>query len=249
VLPLCWLILYKPPENASEAHAFPRTLLCTVTVLQTLYAYPIAGSQYGFIQVVPIIVAMICLGDFVLWRRNKLPVIPPLLVRAVAAMLLLCVPASYLAVARSERARYDALPSLGIRGADRVHLRAFQVRDYRWLVQNLNDHCDVFVGLPGLPSLHIWTGKDPVAGLEMDDWMLTASNEKQIVASVIVAKHPNACEIYNPELVDFWNRDHRNLDSLPLVRYLHENFKVVGTTGQFSLLIRNERNLTLVPTP
>src|SRR5437660_8869514 len=32
VLPLCWLILYKPPENPSDAHAFPTTFLWTVTV-------------------------------------------------------------------------------------------------------------------------------------------------------------------------------------------------------------------------
>jgi hypothetical protein len=243
VPPFCWLVLYGGSENKNEAHAFPRTLLCTVTVMQMLYAYPIAGSQLSFIQVLPIIVGMICLGDFLLWQQKRLPAIRAPFVLAATSVLLICVAASYLAIARSERADYDALPSLDISGAGRVHLQASQGQDYRWLVQTLNDHCDVFVGLPELPSLHIWTGKDPLEGMDIDDWMLSSTNEQQIDASTVLSEHPNACEIYNPDIVDFWNRTHRNLDGLPLVRYLHENFKVVGQTGRFFFLIRNERNL------
>jgi hypothetical protein len=160
-------------------------------------------------------------------------------------MLLLWVAGSYLVIARSERRFYDSLPSLQLRGAGRIHLYPAQARDYPWLVQNLNDHCDIFLSFPELPSLHIWTGKDPLARLEFDDWMLGASNEQQIAASAVLSQHANPCAIYNPDLVAFWNRTHQNLDSLPLVRYLHENFKVVGATGQFYFLVRNERNLNI----
>jgi hypothetical protein len=245
VLPFCWLVLYDHPEDASSSNTFPRTILCTVTVLQTLYAYPAPGSQMSFIQVLPIIVAMTWLGDLLRWQQQRLSTIPPVLVRAATTLLLLWVAGSYLVIARSERKFYDSLPALQLRGAGRIHLYPVQARDYLWLVQNLNDHCDIFMGFPEVPSLHIWTGIDPLAGLEFDDWMLVASNEQQIAASTVLSQHPNACAIYNPDLVDFWNRTHQNLDSLPLVRYLHENFKVVGTTGQFYFLVRNERNLNV----
>jgi hypothetical protein len=248
VPPFCWLALYGRPEDGSESDAFPRTLLCAVTVLQTLYAYPIAGSQRSFILVLPIILIMVCLGDFLLWQQKKLPIIPPSLIRAVTPMLLLCVAASYLAIISSERKGYFSLPSLQLRGAGRIHLNQTQARDYRWLVRNLDDHCDVFVGLPELPSLHLWTGKDPLAGLEVDNWMLTASNEQQIAASTVLSEHPNACAIRNPDLVGFWTRTNQNLGPPPLARYLHENFKVVGSTGQFSFLVRNERNLNIAST-
>ena len=245
VVPFCWLILYRDRDSASEANTFPRALLCAVTVLQTLYAYPIAGSQLSFIQVLPIIIVMTCLGDLLQWQQKRLSVIPPMLLRAAALMLLLWVAASYLVIARSERKFYDSLPSLELRGAERIHLYPEQVQDYRWLVQNLNDHCDTFMGFPELPSLHIWTGKDPLPGLELDDWILIVSGERQVAASAALSGHPNACAIYNPDLVGFWNRTHQDLNSLPLVRYLHQNFKVVGATGQFNLLVRNERELDI----
>jgi hypothetical protein len=245
VLPFCWLVLYGHSEDASASNTFPRTILCTVTVLQTLYTYPAPGSQMSFIQVLPIIVAMTWLGDLLRWQQQRLSTIPPVLVRAATAMLLLWVAGSYLVIARRERKFYDSLPALRLRGAERIHLYPAQARDYPWLVQNLNDHCDIFMGFPEFPSLHIWTGKDPLAGLEFDDWMFSSSNEQQIAASAVLSQHPNACAIYNPAIVDFWNRTHQNLDSLPLVRYLHENFKVVGATGQFYFLVRNDRDLNI----
>jgi hypothetical protein len=115
----------------------------------------------------------------------------------------------------------------------------------RWLVKNLNDHCDIFVAFPELPRLHIGTGKDTWRGLDVDDWMLSASNEEQTGASTVLSQHSNACEVYNPDLVNLWNVSHKNWDSLPQVRYLRENFKAVDTTGQFTLLVRNDRNLDI----
>jgi hypothetical protein len=57
--------------------------------------------------------------------------------------------------------------------------------------------------------------------------------------------HPRACAIYNPQLVAFWNRSNRDMNTLPLARYLHENFKVVGSLDDFSLLVRNDREIEL----
>jgi hypothetical protein len=245
VLPFCWLVLYGPADTASVSATFPRTLLCILTILQALYAYPIAGSQLSFIQVLPIIVVMTCLGDLLLWQQERLSVVRPLLIRAAALVLLLWVVASYFSVARSDREFYYSRPPLQLRGAGRIHLYPAQARDYSWLVQNLNDHCDLFVSFPELPSLHIWTEKDPLPGLGVDAWMLASSDEQQIAAAEVLSQHPNACAIYDPDLVAFWNPAHQNLDSLPLVRYLHENFKVVGATGQFYFLVRNERDLDI----
>ncbi len=245
VLPFCWLVLYGRPGNGGDQQTFPRTLLCLVAVLQTLYAYPVAGSQRSFILVLPIIVVIICLGDLSLWQHKRLSVVSPLLIRTATSVLLLCVVISYLVIAGNERQDYDSLPSLQLPGAGRIHLQPSQARDYRWLVQNLDDHCDIFMGLPELPSLHIWTGKDPLRGLEMDAWILTASNEQQAAASVALSEHPDACAIYNPALTNFWNRTKLNLASFPVVRYLRENFKVAGSSGQFYLLVRNERDLKI----
>jgi hypothetical protein len=247
--PLCWMVLFGHPEKDSGPYAFPRTLLCTVTVLQMLYAYPIAGSQFHLVQTLPVIVAMICLGDVLAWQQKRLRTLNPVILRTTAATLLLCVVASYIVIARSERKDYDSLPSLQLPGSGRIHLPEVQAQDYRWLVRQLDDHCDVFVGFPEVPSLHLWTKKDPLDGMQMNDWMLYASGPQQMAVSAALSEHPNACEIYNPTLVDFWNRSHQDLEPLPLVRYLHKNFKIVGASGQFSFLVRNERDLTLASDP
>ena len=245
VLPFCWLVLIKPAEGDASPGDFPRALLCTATILQALYAYPIAGSQLGFIQVLPIVVATTLCGDLLRERQQSFRLVPRWLPGAAKAMLLFIIAAAYLTTAGLERNFYNALPALQLPGAGRIHLYPVQARQYSWLVQNLNDHCDIFVGLPEVPSLHIWTGNNPVAGLEIDDWIFSASDQAQNTASAILSQHPGACAIYNPDLVEFWNRKHFDLNSLPLVQYIHENFKVVGGIGSFYLLARNERHLDI----
>jgi len=246
--PFCWLVLYGPPDRGSRPHAFPRTLLCIVTVLQTLYAYPIAGSQFQFVQVLPVIVAMICWSDYLAWQQKRMRSFSPILMGAAIPVLLICVATSYIAIGRIARKDYDSLPSLQLPGSDRIHVQEAEAQDYRWLVRELDDHCDVFVGLPEVPSLHIWTGKDPLEGMEMDDWMLDDSDQQQLAVSSVLSGHPNACAIYNPDLVRFWDPKGEMEPASPLVRYLFANLKVVGRTGKFFFLVRNERNLTVVST-
>lgn len=246
VVPFCWLILYTPPDSQLGVNDFARTLLCVLTILQTLYAYPVAGSQIEFIQVLPYLVVLVCLYDFALWLQKRAPAMPKFLVQVCALTVLFFVVGRYVAMAAHERQQYHAMPSLQLPGATRIHLPEAQAQDYRWLVDQLNAHCDVFIGFPEFPSLHLWTGSEPLDGMDMDDWMLSISEKQQTAAAAVLSQHPNACMVYNPAILVFWNRPPRaDLFSLPLVRYLHQNFKVVGTTGQFSLLVRNQRDLDL----
>ena len=157
---------------------------------------------------------MICFGDLLLWQQQRLSTIPPMLVRAATTILLLWVAGSYLVIARSERKFYDSLPALQLRGAGRIHLYPAQSRDYPWLVRNLNDHCDIFMRFPEFPSLHIWTGKDPLAGLEFDDWMLVASNEQQIAASAVLSQQANDCAIERSDRASKPAKSGRGQDSI-----------------------------------
>lgn len=187
--------------------------MCSVTVMQTLYAYPIAGSQSGFISIPLIIVVIVCLGDFFVWYESRRPIAPSPILRVALALMLFCVPAYYLLTTEAHRKTYDLLVPLGLPGAERIHVPATQARYYHWLVQNIEANCDIFFGMPELPSLHIWTGIAPPAGLATDDWI------------------------------------HQNMDTLPLARYLHENFKVVGSLDDFSLLVRNDRQIVNISLP
>jgi hypothetical protein len=210
-----------------------------------LYAYPIAGAQVWFAEVLPGIVMIVCLSDSLPWLGKRLGRDHAVALRALGPIALVSAAVFYLVLARSARNAYNALPSLQLPGSSRVHLQDEQAQDYRWLVRQLDSYCDVFVGLPEVPSLHIWTGKDPVSGTDMSNWMMVMSEEQELGASTVLSEHPNACAVYNQELVDFWNQPRRDLSSLPLLRYLFQNFKVVGRAGKFSLLVRSDRNLSV----
>ena len=247
----CVSVLLASPVSTfrrRQGRSFSSTCICTVAVLQTLYAYPVAGSQFAFAQVLLIVVVVICFNDSLVWLQKRFPSLSTPIRSAASTALLLCVAASYVGIAATARNEYYSLSSLQLPGSSRIHLAETQAQDYRWLVRHLNDYCDVFVGLPELPSLHIWTGKDPLDGMDMDDWMITTSSEQQGAAVAILAAHRESCAVYNPDLVEFWDRPHRDISALPLVRYLHDNFRVLGSTGQFSLLVRKDRNLTLSST-
>ena len=249
IAPFCWLVLYAPTMESQASQSFARTLLCSVTVIQTLYAYPIAGSQLGFIQVPLIVVAIVCMGDFFVWYGSRRSVVSSSILRVGLAMALLCIPAFYLLIAGIQRKTYNSLMPLDLPGARRIHVTAAQARDYHWLVQNIEANCDIFFGMPELPSLHIWTGLAPPAGLGANAWMLVYTNEEQAAISSELSKHPRACVFYSPKLVAFWNRTHQNMDTLPLARYLHENFKVVGSLDDFSLLVRKDREVPQLVSP
>jgi hypothetical protein len=245
VTPFCWLVLYPPSDASGTVGAFPRTLLCSVTVLQTLYAYPTTGYQAKFIQILLIVVVMVCLGDFFLWQQDKHPVVWPSFLRAAVPVLLLCVPAYYLAAAYVQRRSYDSMISLGLPGAQRIHVSPTVEQDYSWLVFNLKAQCDVFVGLPEIPSLHVWTAMAPVVGTENDAWFVTDTGKQQETASTVLSQHSRACAVYNPDIVKFWNRSHQDVHAAPVARYIDEHFKVVGSTHRYYLLVPKERDVAI----
>lgn len=247
VPPLCWLVLFGNSGSEHRPYSFARTLFCVLAVLQLLYAYPIAGTQFEFVQVLPAVLVIICLGDFLAEQRERLGKLSPIVLRTASALALLGFAGWYLAIAHSARTVYSSLPSLQLPGSARIHLAEAQAQDYGWLVRQLNNHCDLFVGVPEVPSLHVWTGSDPLNGMDMGDWMIGMPDRQQLAASAILSQHPNACAVYNQELVDFWDHPHHDLTTLPLVRYLSQNFKVAGATGHFLILIQDERDLSPGP--
>src|SRR5207248_4217410 len=51
VTPFAWLVMFTPGEEDRAWQVFPRSLLCMLSVTQTMYAYPVGGSQSLFIQI------------------------------------------------------------------------------------------------------------------------------------------------------------------------------------------------------
>jgi hypothetical protein len=248
--PFSWLALSSPSEKAPSTQSFARTLLCATALLQILYAYPIAGSQIEFIKVPLLLTAALCVGDAASFLRTSIRLSPGIL-RATTAVLLATVPLSYLVLIQLSRQRYHSVPSLGLRGAQRIHVEASQADQYRWLTRNVENYCDAIFGLPGLPSLNFWAAKEPLTRFNADAWFLDVdiTPEQQGEIQRALEKRRDACVVYNPDLVAFWNRAREvDVNGMPLVVYIRNNFTTFAEMNHYYLLIRNSRSPDVMKT-
>ena len=254
ITPFCWLLLCPRANHSAAPQTHARILLCTATVLQTLYAYPIAGSQTYFLRVLLVVVAAISLLD----GLHSFPPsarLAPLVrgfARPAAVVTLAAVALAYPLLAYRAKQLYTSLTPLDLPGAERVHAEQEVAEDYQWLVARLRQNCDTFVGLPGIPSLYFWTGK-PLPGpvhrtpgpLNCDNWMYVFSSAQQQAIVDDLSRYPNACAVYHPSGVDSWNRGKLDVRGWPLANYILTHFKTIGQSGDYQFMIRNERQLEI----
>ena len=254
VTPFGWLLLYPRADNAPPRQAHARLLLCTTTVLQTLYAYPIAGSQTSFLRVLLILVAAILLLDGLhsLPQSTTLAPMARRFALPAAAVTLAAVALAYPVLAYRAKLLYASLTPLDMPGAERIHAEKEEAEDFQWLVPLLRQNCDTFVGLPGIPSLYFWTGKPmpgllhrPPGPLNYGQWMDMFSSAEQQAIVEDFSRHPNACAVYHPSGVDSWNTAKQDVRQWPLANYILTHFKTIGQTGDYQFMIRNERQLDI----
>jgi hypothetical protein len=245
VTPFCWIVAY-PFSGYRPRLVYRRTLLAATAVLQTLYAYPVAGSQAPFARVPLIVAAGICMADGL--RALPVNLREGILAKGLAAALAVGVLLSYPVQVWRARQLYAQRTPLNLPGAGRIHVEPQEAAALQWVVRQLNQHCDTFVGYPGIPSLYFWTGKPmpgpagrPPGPLNADAWTLLLSPAQQQSIVDEFAQHPNGCVIYHPSGVKFWNPTGVDERSLPLVNFVQKNFRTVGQAGDYYLQIRNER--------
>jgi len=261
VTPYCWLLLYAPsPET--ESQSFPRILLSAIAVLQTLVAYPLAGSQAFFTRSILTIVGVVAIGDFLAalapsLAKNSIDLRPAM--RAAAITVLLFLPFKYMMLANQDRRTYQSRLSLAFPGAKRIHVPETQARAYQWLVQNIQDRCDIVMGMPGFLSLNLWSATTTPSLASAGDWMDGLDNQQQSEVVSTLSRYPGACIIYSPDLINA-TPVQRDMNALPLARYILGNFKPVGAVEmsfakrdmglrqvRYYFMVRNDRNLVLAP--
>jgi hypothetical protein len=132
------------------------------------------------------------------------------------------------------------MPSLGLPGAESVHLPEDTVQTYQGLVDLLHEHrCTAFVAYPNVPSFHFWSGIDPPVPYPPGAWVVIFDEEWQRKTVESMRESPRPCAIRNHELVEEWVRGDPAREG-PLRDYLLEELEPVAEIDHYEFLLPPE---------
>lgn len=244
-MPLAWVASVPLPRDHEYLPVLIRALLPALAVLQTLHAYPVAGSQTAWSALLLVPVGAICVADGLAglgaWARRRSGPAASRLLRG-AAMLPVALFPIWLVWLQSPHYSsvvdgYKAGVAPGLPGTERLRLPREQVGVYRKLTEEIDHRCSTFISIPGLNSLYLFTETEPPTWLNATAWMFLfdAPTQRRIVERV--APIEDLCVIRHFGLVEFW-RQGRPIPQRPLVRYIDERFTQAAVQGPFEVLVR-----------
>jgi len=253
-LPLAWVAIQPSRNDADDpTSAYARLLLPALAVLESLQAYPVAGTQLSVAALALVPVGAISIGDGI--RQLRLAgrgARPPLVNQGawVAPATLLLSIAAFLLFGFYATAGFIAGTPLGLPGAELVRVPPQQGTDLRSLVAAIDRDCGSFITFPGMNSFYLWTGQEPPVQLysgggrgpggqliDAHAWMFVLDSEAQQSAVQEIEGRPRLCVVKNQLVIDFWSEG-RPVPRRPLVDFIEQNFVEAGTYGDYELLVR-----------
>ena len=241
--PFLWLVLVPTTPKHPEQLSFPRVLLAMTACLQTLQAYPVAGTQRTLATFLFVPIAAILIYDGFTALRGGLRDQPELFQRKVfrrygtVALLLATAVGYYFRMGiPALAAQYTDFPSLGLPGAERIHLSRYKVAEYKWLTSTLQANADTFISIPGYNSLYFWAGQDPPTGYNAGHWMTLLNRREEEAVIQSLSTYDRRCVIYNATGLTFWLRG-QDMGESPLVNHVLEEFEVVDRFGAYQFMV------------
>ena len=238
VLPVALAWVVAAPRATSVGFLqpdFARVLVPALAVLESLEAYPVAGSDQAFAALMLVPVGAICIHDGVV-QLSELGLTRVYRQIATAVVFAAIAVSWFPADLQQSRAAYDSAVSLGLPGATRVHVPADQAAILRQVTQALRANCDTFISLPGVDSFYVFAQLPPPTGPIRLPW-LTSNVAKQQAIVALVDPIGRLCVIDNQDLVNFWLQG-RPEPVGPLVTYVQNGFVPAESIGKYSLLVR-----------
>lgn len=233
--PLLWVALARP---GADRGALGLLVLAAVAALQTLHAYPIAGTQVVWATFLSIPVGGVALAEG--WRRARATLAEADVLdqargrvagAALSAGLVTVTVSGAYATHRQLETMYALGVPFGLPGAEEIRVPAEQAALYRLLVQTLSARCRTFVTQPGLNSLYLFTGMEPPTRFNTTVWMLLLSEDQQEQIVDRLARSPSpVCAL----------RRQRRVFTTPLARYIEERFVTVFRVEFFEFRVRRE---------
>ncbi|HEX5593373.1 MAG TPA: hypothetical protein VFX35_08500 [Solirubrobacterales bacterium] len=222
--------------------SFPRLLMPSLAVLQALHAFPVAGSQIAWSAFLLIPVGAICVANGVrglarapFGERERRAVIAAGLVTAAVALVAVFNVQVRLPL-KEYRASYDGSVSLGLPGAEDVHLSSEEAALYQQVTAAIDANCTSMLMLPGLNSFYFWSQEEPPTGFNATAWLtlFDDAHQERVIDETRSIRH--LCLLENESAAILWTAGAP--PEGPLVDYLHTGFREIGTFGNYRLLRR-----------
>ena len=239
-LPLAWLATQAPRETADDSTlGYARVLLPALAVLESLQAYPVAGTQLSLAALVLVPVGAMTFGDGIsqlgFGAHQARPRLARLARWAAPTALLLSI-ATFQFFGYLAWLGFASGTPLGLPGAASVRVQAQRGADLRALVAAVDRECSSFITFPGMLSFYLWTAQEPPAQL-YSPWMFALDGPAQQSAVQQIEKRPRLCVVKNQAVIDFWSEG-RPVPSRPLVDFIQTGFVQFRSYGDYELLVR-----------
>lgn len=238
-LPLAWVATQSPFEGADDPTGpYPRLLLPALAVLETLQAYPVAGTQVSVAGLSLVPVGAIILNDGITqWRRAGRDAVPSRRFQGVwiAPLTMLLGIAAYALFGYYAALQYVSESPLGLPGAGLVRVPAQQGAALRSTVAAIELECSTFITYPGLTSFYVWTGEEPSPRL-YGPWMFTLDSAQQQAVVQELQARQRVCVVKDQAMIEFWSEG-RPVPDRPLVNFIDAAFASHGSSGEYELLV------------
>jgi hypothetical protein len=230
---LAWVV--AAPRGTPDGFArldLARVLVASLAILQSLHAFPVAGSQTAWGALPLVLVGAICIGDGLAQVG-----LSRIRVQAAGALVFLTFVAGWLpSTWREGRAAYASSVPLNLPGANLVRVPADQAALLRQVTQSIDDNCDTFISVPGLDSFYIFGQLTPPTPLPTRYmWLIGDVPHQQ--ALIESSKRINRlCVVENDFLITSWSQG-KQVDG-PLVTYIQDGFVQQQSLEHYSILVR-----------
>ncbi len=260
---ICALPMRRDPEGLCDARA--RQWLALVLVLQSLHAYPVAGSQinWGTFLWVPLLALAVRDG----WLALAPTVARSRDVVAYAGAAGAFALGGFMGgkLLQTGWSNWHVGEPLGLPGAERIILPDNTAFGLRLMAENARVHAGVLFSLPGSYSLNLWTGCPTPTLANATHWFSLLSSQQQREIIACLRADPRAVLIVqldtlryliqhgfppHGELVDYLSRDfQRSFEIDGYAFWIHRDRAIAPlSTGTISSNINepHDRRLELV---
>ncbi len=241
MLPFAWVALMVTAPGEAPTPTFARLLLPLLAVLQSLHAFPVAGSQTLLSVVLLVPVGALCVANGVRGLSRLAASEPDRLALAAFGLVLVAVLGWFVVntylrepLKQARGAYHGSAPNaLNLPGSHSIHLASLEEAElYEDVAEAMRTQCTATQMEPGMDSFYLWAQQEPPS-LTATGWETLFDNEAQEQVIEAIAPIEGLCLLRNNERAAGWG-----LGEGPLVKYLEHGFTLIGKWGEYELLRR-----------